>query len=356
MRKIRVGVLGSTGLVGQQFVRMLEAHPYFELSVLTSSNQSAGKKYSEAVEWLIGGEIPRYVQEKKVYKTVLEEILDKDIDIVFSALPAVKAKEIEVSLAKEGIFVFTNASANRMKPDVPILIPEVNPEHLKIVKWKIKPKKGSIIANSNCSTTGLVIGLKPLIEFGLRNVIVTTFQSLSGAGRLGVASMDILGNVIPYIKNEEEKIERETVKIFGRLDGKSLVDADFEVHATCCRVPVRDGHLESVSVELERDVDLDIIHDRFCSFKGLPQKLNLPTAPEAPVIVRREVSRPQPILDAEAGSPSRALGMTVTIGRIRKKGRRICFLLLVHNTIRGAAGTCILNAELALAKDLIMQG
>ncbi len=230
----------------------------------------------------------------------------------------------------------------------------MNPEHLESIKVLTSQGKGFIVTNSNCSTTGLVLGLKPLLNFGLVSVTVTTYQALSGAGRHGIASLDIFGNVIPYIKNEEEKIERETKKIFGRIHKDGVKDASIEVNASCCRVPTRDGHLESIVLELQEDVGIEAIKTTLSSFRGIPQQMKLPTAPEVPIIVKTEENRPQPLLDKDAGTPERAKGMAVTVGRIREKGKRVNLFLLVHNTIRGAAGTCILNAELAFKKNLII--
>jgi aspartate-semialdehyde dehydrogenase len=241
-----------------------------------------------------------------------------------------------------------------MDSDVPILIPEVNPEHLGLIKAQVSKGMGFIVTNSNCSTTGIVMGLKPLLNFGLKSVTVSTYQALSGAGRHGVASLDIIDNVIPYIKDEEEKIERETKKILGKVYTEGVKDAGLEVNASCCRVPTREGHLESIVVELEEDVDSETISRALSSYRGIPQDLKLPTAPEVPVIVRSEKNRPQPILDRDAGSPERAKGMAVVVGRIRKKGQKVGLFLLVHNTIRGAAGTCILSAELAVANQYII--
>ncbi|MFC2170024.1 aspartate-semialdehyde dehydrogenase [Acidobacteriota bacterium] len=353
MNKVKIGVLGCTGIVGQQFIRMLNDHPYFEVVALTSSKKSAGNKYSDAADWIVSENVPESVKDMLITETVLEEILKKNVKVVFSGLPAEAAKNIEGALAEEGVHVFTNASAYRMDPHVPIVIPEVNPEHLDLVKDSSLKKRGFIVTNSNCTTTGLVLGLKPLQNFGLKSVVVTTYQALSGAGRRGVASLDILGNVLPYIKNEEEKVEKETLKILGTLQNNSVKDADFEMNTSCCRVPTRDGHLESMVVELEEDIDVQTISKALSSFRGVPQDLRLPTAPEVPVIVRDEEDRPQPMLDVNAGRPNRAKGMAVSVGRIRKKGKRVNFFLLVHNTIRGAAGTCILNAELAVVKNYI---
>lgn len=351
MNKLKVGILGCTGLVGQQFVKMLDAHPYFKIAALSSSKKSAGKSYSKAVDWIVSGDIPESVEDIMIIETSVEALVKKGVKVVFSALPSVVAKNVEKSLASEGFYVFSNASAHRMDSHVPIVIPEVNPEHLELTKAQSSQGEGFIVTNSNCSTTGLVLGLKPLLNFGLKSVTVTTYQALSGAGRHAVSSLDILDNVIPYIREEEEKIERETKKIFGRIHRGDVKDADLEVNTSCCRVPTRDGHLESIVVELDEDVNIKTISRALSSFRGIPQHMKLPTAPKVPLIVRTEENRPQPLLDRDAGTPERARGMAVTVGRIRKKGKKVNFFLLVHNIIRGAAGTCILNAEFAVMKN-----
>ncbi|OGF68297.1 MAG: aspartate-semialdehyde dehydrogenase [Candidatus Fischerbacteria bacterium RBG_13_37_8] len=353
MKKIKVAVMGCTGLVGQQFIRMLEKHPYFDIELITASPQSAGFKYGDVVDWIVGGETPGKIIDMIIADTAIESFRAKGIKVVFSALPAAIAKDIEGLLVEDGYCIFTNASSYRMLPDVPIVIPEVNSEHFRLVEHQLKKHSGFIVTNSNCTTAGLVVFLKPLMSFGIRSVMVTTYQALSGAGRHGVASMDIIGNIIPFIRNEEEKMENETRKIMGMLFNGSIAPCEMEVNASCCRVAVRDGHLESVSIELSEEVDLGTLLDALKSFRGVPQELRLPTAPEVPVIVRMEEDRPQPLLDVYNGNPERARGMAVTAGRIRKKGNRVNCFILSHNTIRGAAGTCILNAELALQKGYL---
>ncbi|MBN2245982.1 MAG: aspartate-semialdehyde dehydrogenase [Candidatus Aminicenantes bacterium] len=353
IKKLKAGVLGCTGLVGQQFIRMLDNHPFFEIGLLTASKKSAGKKYKESTNWSLGGDVPLSVEEIVIKDTMVESVCESNVEVVFSALPSAIAKKIELPLAKKGFFIFSNAGANRMRPDVPIIIPEVNPDHLELVRSRVKNGKGFIITNSNCSTSGLVMGLAPLVELGIRNVFVSTYQAISGAGRQGLASIDIHENVIPFIKEEEEKIERETRKILGWLENGSIREMSIDVFAGCCRVPVRDGHLLNVMVDLEEDIRVDVISQIMESFRSIPQALRLPTAPEKPLIIRHERNRPQPHLDKLAGTPFRAQGMSVSVGRIRKKGKRLLFTLLVNNTIRGAAGVCVLNAELALLKNIL---
>ncbi|MFQ5721379.1 MAG: aspartate-semialdehyde dehydrogenase, partial [Candidatus Aminicenantales bacterium] len=314
---------------------------------------SAGRKYRDAVVWSVGGNIPEFAKDSIILDTSVELFMKREVKIVFSAIPSSIAKNIEVTLAKEGIYVFSNASAHRMDADVPILIPEVNPEHFDLVKTQSYKNQGFIVTNSNCSTAGLVMALKPLLNFGLKSVIVTTYQAISGAGRHGVSGLDILGNIIPYIKEEEDKIEKETKKILGKIGKEGLKEANLEVNTSCCRVSTREGHLESIVAELDEDVDPNTIGRALSSFRGVPQEMRLPTAPKVPVVVRTEENRPQPLLDKDAGTPERAKGMAVTVGRIRKKGKRINFFLLVNNLIRGAAGTCILDAEFGVEKNLI---
>lgn len=353
MKKIKVAVMGCTGLVGQQFVRMLDNHPLFELVALTSSSRSAGKKYADSMNWAVGGDIPRPARDMKVLDTCPESLLDYEPKIVFSAIPPFLAEDIERFLRQQGIFIFSNASSRRMDEDVPILIPEVNSEHLEIVRQQTSCYKGFIITNSNCSTTGLVMALKPLEKFGIQEIIVTTYQSISGAGRQGLPAMDIVGNIIPFIRNEEEKMERESKKILGHFNGRKIIPCPLRINASCSRVSVREGHLLSLVIKFKESAEVEVIRETLASFKGIPQAMKLPTAPESPLIVRSEEDRPQPILDVYAGQPERARGMTVTVGRIRKKARAINLYLLVHNTIRGAAGTCLLSAELAVMKNYI---
>lgn len=353
MEKIKVAVMGGTGIVGQQFIRMLADHPYFEVGMITASRKSINKRYGEAVDWIVSEEVPIQVQDIEILEASLESFKRKGVRVVFSALPAVIAEKIELELVKKGFYVFSNASANRMMPEVPILIPEVNCDHIELISKQTKKWGGFIVTNSNCTTAGLAMLLKPLMIFGLISVNVSTYQALSGAGRRGVASLEILGNIIPYIKNEEEKIETETCKILGRLFNGSVTMCNIDVNASCCRVAVRDGHLESVSLQFNEDISVEMVDEALEKFKGVPQELKLPTAPVQPIIVKEEENRPQPVLDVNNGFPARARGMSVTVGRIRKKRSRINCFILLHNTIRGAAGTCILNAELAYKLGLM---
>jgi aspartate-semialdehyde dehydrogenase len=345
--KIKAALLGCTGLVGQQFARMLEEHPYFDLVALTASPRSEGKAYGRAVTWSLGGDVPDYLSEMLVQTNSVESVTDSGARVVFNALPSLASSAIERELRRRGLFVFSNASCRRLDDDVPLIIPEVNPEHLDLARRQVSAYGGAIITNSNCSTSGLVMVLKPLERFGLEAVTVATYQAVSGAGRRGVAAMDIGANIIPFIRDEEDKMERESRKILGQRARDRVMASGLAVNASCCRVPVRDGHLLSLSLDFSGGLDPDEAAGALASFRGAPQDWKLPSAPERPLIVRAEEDRPQPLLDVMAGRPDRARGMAVTVGRLRKKGRALNCFALVHNTIRGAAGTCLLNAELA---------
>ena len=347
-KKIKVGVLGATGMVGQRFIELLQNHPWFELTELAASEKSAGKTYEDAMEgrWKVSAQIP-----EKFRKIEVKECKPNlDCKVVFSALDSSVAGLVEEDFAKNGYVVSSNSKNHRMEDDVPLLIPEVNAEHLSIIKKQKKRfGKGFIVTNPNCSAIGLVIALKPLQDsFGLRKVFVTTMQALSGAGYPGVASLDILDNVIPYIGDEEEKIENETLKLLGKVENGRFIFANIKMSAQCNRVNVKDGHLEAVNVELGKKADLESVKNAFRNFNPL-KNLKLPSAPNPPIIVREEIDRPQPKYDREAGN-----SMAVTVGRIRKCNiLDYRFLVLSHNTIRGAAGAAILNAELMVSKGYI---
>jgi len=352
MKKIKAAILGCTGLVGQQFARLLDNHPWFELSCLTASPRSSGKSYGEAGVHELPSAISDKTNSLLIRETTSETIVRSGAKIVFSALPAGVSGELELELRRQGLYIFTNASSHRMDASVPLLIPEVNGLHLALVREQLREFPGFIVTNSNCVVAGLAMVLKPLTAFSLQAATVTTFQAISGAGQRGVAAWDILGNVIPYIGNEEEKVRRETKKILGTLAGKQIRDHDLEIYPSCSRVPVKEGHLQSVSVEFPRPVSEGEIATALSSFSAEPQALALPTAPRQPILVQKNVDRPQPVLDVFAGEPAAARGMAVTVGRLRSQGTRCSFFLLVHNTVRGAAGGCVLNAELALKKNL----
>jgi aspartate-semialdehyde dehydrogenase len=348
-----VAVLGATGMVGQRFIELLQGHPWFDLVALAASQQREGRAYAEVAKWrLSGSEMPASVASLPVV-ACKPEALPADVKIVFSALPAEVAGEIEASFARAGMAVFSNAKNYRMQNDVPLLIPEVNADHAAVIVQQRKQRgwTGCIVTNANCSATPLVMALKPLQQaFGVRKVMVTTLQAISGAGYPGLPSYDILDNAIPYIGGEEEKVESETRKMLGTWEeGRGFTDAPIVVSAQCNRVATREGHLECASVELGYDVKPEEIIAAWESYAPELQSLKLPSAPEQVLVYRNEPDRPQTLLDRDRGH-----GMTITLGRLRR-----CpilsykFVLLGHNTIRGAAGGSILNAELCVSKGLV---
>ncbi|HEX8144469.1 MAG TPA: aspartate-semialdehyde dehydrogenase [Pyrinomonadaceae bacterium] len=348
-QKYRVGILGATGTVGQRFIQLLEDHPQFEVTALAASDRSQGKPYSEACAWRLGGEMPEYVKA-----LVVEAPRPPlDCDLVFSSLPSGAAREVEDAFARSGYPVISNSSAFRMDSDVPLLIPEINHEHLSLIEGQRKARgydRGFIVTNPNCSTIMLVLALAPLhARFGVEAVVATTMQALSGAGYPGVASLDITDNVLPFIESEEEKIETETLKILGQVRDGAITGATMQVSAQCNRVNVSDGHMAAVRVRLAQRPEIDEISAALGSFTSLPQELGLHSAPARPIIVRDEHDRPQPRLDRDAGR-----GMSVTVGRIaRDTVLDYRFIVLSHNTIRGAAGAAILNAELLVATRIL---
>ena len=348
MAKIPVGVLGATGAVGQRFVQLLADHPWFEVAELAASDRSAGKPYHEACTWRQTTLLPEGAAAR-VVKGCDEKFESK---ILFSGLDSSVAGEVEAALASRGHAVVSNSKNHRMAPDVPLLIPEVNPEHLEaIAAQRKKTGGGYIVTNPNCSVVGLAMALAPLQRsFGLQEVAVVTLQALSGAGYPGVASMDIADNVIPYIGgSEEEKIESEPQKILGDFANGAFRPAPFTISASVHRVDVSDGHTMAVFARLKLKSTPDRILQAFAEFRGEPQQRRLPTAPQRPIHVLPQIDRPQPRLDRD-----REGGMAVSVGRVRAdKAYDVRFEALVHNTIRGAAGAAILNAELLKARDLL---
>jgi len=347
----KVAILAATGAVGQRFIQLLQGHPWFEVTVLTASERSAGKKYREARSWILDTEMPPEFGEMTVVNTDVKSVDQAgDVDFVFSALPGEIAGPVEEEFAKK-YPVVSKASTHRHDEDVPLLIPEVNPDHLGLIPIQKKKRgwEGFISTDPNCSTIQLAISLKPLMAYGLKKVLVSTMQALSGAGYPGVASLDIIDNVVPFISKEEEKMESENLKILGSFDGTRVQPADIIISASCHRVNVRDGHLEAVFAELEDAPSVEEVKRAFENFRGEPQKLGLPTAPERPIVVRGEVDRPQPRYDRDEGK-----GMSIVVGRVRSdKVLTVKYLCLGHNTIRGAAGAGILSAELLAAKGYI---
>jgi aspartate-semialdehyde dehydrogenase len=353
MNSFRVGVLGATGMVGQQILHRLRAHPWFRVTALAASERSAGKCYAEAASWRISEPLPREIGALAVQS--LDEELD--CDFVFSALDSSVAGRAEKDFARRGYPVISNSSNHRMDPDVPLIVPEVNPDHIALVEAQRTRRAyttGFIVTNPNCSAAGLVVALKPIDDaLGIEMVSVVTMQALSGAGYPGVASLDATDNVIPFISGEEDKLESEPRKILGTLRGDSIAPAEFRVAAQCHRVPVSHGHLEAVSLKLRTKASPEEIAGVLREFRGEPQRLELPSAPVHPIEVREERDRPQPRLDRDAGG-----GMAVVVGRIRRcPVFDIRFVLLSHNLVRGAAGAAILNAEfLACAGAMAPRG
>ena len=345
----RVAVLGATGMVGQRMISLLDNHPWFTVTALAASEQSAGKTYAEATHWNLDTPMPDWARSMTVRRCEP----DFECDLALSGLDNAVAGEIEEKFAAAGVAVISNAKNHRMEADVPLVIPEVNPEHLAVIARQRQNrgwKKGCLVTNPNCSTVGLVCALKPLQDaFGLEKVFVTTLQAISGAGYPGVPSLDILDNVIPYIGGEEEKIQTETLKLLGRCDKGRFIDAKIAVSAHCNRVHVRDGHLECVSVKLSRPAKPEEILRAWREFVPAVARRSLPSVPTPFIVYREEPNRPQPRVDRAAGN-----GMAVSVGRLRP-----CplldykFVVLSHNTVRGAAGAAIADAEVLVAEGLL---
>ena len=332
MKRIDVAVLGATGKVGIEYLEMLKNHPWFRV-VEATGNTKVGMKLEEVVS-----DLPTSMRSIEIKESDPSKIESR---FVFSPLPTAVAKETESNFAQSGFKVITDASPHRMDTDVPLMIPEINPDHLKLIESRLKKKQGFIVATPNCTTIGLAITLKPLNDsYSVKKVVMTSFQALSGAGYPGVPSLDIQENVIPYISGEEEKVTQETNKLLGSYSQDAIRPNSIDVYCSCNRVAVIDGHLESVYLESK-----DPITDPegvLRSFRGVPQELKLPSAPKDPIIVMKENDRPQPRLDRMAGN-----GMTTVVGRVRQSGKKVLqYHLLTHNTIRGAAGGAILTAEL----------
>ncbi|MCE9500220.1 MAG: aspartate-semialdehyde dehydrogenase [Leptospira sp.] len=348
MRKVKIGILGGTGSVGQRFVQLLENHEFFEVVSIAASERSAGKLYGDIMtsRWKISGDIPAYARKIKVVLPKPSET--PDVDLVFSGLDSDIAGEVETDYANSGVMVISNSKNHRYDNDVPILSAEINSEHLDVLSFQ--KTKGKIVTNSNCTIMGVTITLKPLLEkFGIESVFLVSMQAISGAGYPGVPTMDILGNVVPHIGGEEEKVQMEPQKCLGKVKDGQIIPADFKISAHCNRVPVFDGHTVCVSVKLKTKTTENDIRKVWAEFQGEPQKLKLPSAPEKVIDYRTEIDRPQPRLDLMNGK-----GMTTTVGRLRPDPiLDFKYVVLSHNTIRGAAGAAILNAELLYKKGLI---
>lgn len=341
MKKFKVGILGATGAVGQKFIEVLDGHPWFEIAVLAASERSAGKRYKEASNWIGSKAIPTSIADMEV----VEARPEFDCDLVFSGLDSSVAGEIEADFARAGYPVISNARNYRMQEDVPLLIPEINPDHVALIEQQDWGSDGYVVTNPNCSTVGLVCALRPLVDaFDIESVQVVTMQALSGAGYPGVASLDALGNVVPYIGGEEEKMATEPRKLLGKLVDGRIEPASIRVSAQCNRVPVLDGHMECVSVKFGGSVSADQVRSAFLDFRSPIDDYKLPSAPERLIQVFDDPRFPQPRRHAEHGR-----GMMVSIGRIRPcEVFDVKFVALVHNTVRGAAGGAVLNAELLI--------
>ena len=348
--RLRVGILGATGTVGQRFIQLLDGHPFFEVAWLAASDRSTGRRYDDAMRWKLDTPIPTAISSLPLTPATP----DNAPSIIFAALDTDIARELEPQFAAAGCAVISNSSAFRMQADVPLVIPEVNPTHLALIEqqsWR-KQSGGYFVTNPNCSAIGLVLALKPLADrFGIESIFVSTMQAVSGAGYPGVPSLDILGNVVPFIKNEEEKMETETMKLLGTLDGTAVHPYSAKMSAHCNRVAVEDGHTESVSIKLRTPATREHILAAWSEFQPLGQH-QLPTAPAQPVEFLVADDRPQPRLDRMRGAESghlRAAGMAATVGRLRPCNLLDWrFTVLSHNTIRGAAGAALLNAELLM--------
>lgn len=337
--KIPVAILGATGSVGQKFIELLSNHPWFEISELAASERSAGNKYKDVTNWVMDSRLDDKIGNIEIKKCEP----DLSSKIVFSALDASVAGKIETEFANKGYFVISNARNHRFDKNVPLVIPEVNYKHIELLRGK----NGGIVTNPNCSTIGLVLAIKPLYDaFGIDLLNVVTMQAISGGGYPGVPSMDILGNVVPYLSGEEEKITTEPLKILGKINGTEIEDISFKISAQCNRVPVINGHLETIQIKLKKKPEIDEIKNVWKEYKSLPQELNLPSAPNQPINYFEENHLPQPRLNANLGN-----GMVVSVGRLRE-----CdifdfkFVVLSHNTVRGAAGGTLLIAELMKAQ------
>lgn len=347
MKKLDVAILGATGAVGQRFIQLLENHPWFRVAELIGSSRSANQKYGDVVHWVLDGQPPASVINQRV------KALDESFasTLVFSALPKEAAQTRELELAADGHIVCSNASSHRMAEDVPLLLPEANADHLQLIDLQRERRgwKGALITNSNCTAMPVVMALAPLRKFGIKRALMVSAQAISGAGYPGVASLDIQDNVIPFVSGDEEKLETETWKMLGHFDGKSIIPLNVLSSASCNRVPVVDGHLVNVSVELQSQPDLEEIITTWETFHADSPVDTLPSAPERPVYYLPQQDRPQIRRDRNAGN-----GMSTSVGRLRAcpiLGYK--FVAMAHNTIRGAAGCSILNAELLAVKGYL---
>ena len=350
--RIPAAVLGATGAVGQRFVQLLDGHPWFEVVAVTGSDRAVGQKYGQTCHWVLPEPMPDWARGLEVLPTDPEKV---DAPVAFSALPAYVAKEAEPAFAQQGVAVCSNASAFRMEPDVPLILPEVNPGHTGLVKHQRQARNwpGLIVTNPNCTITGLTIVLKPLLDgFGIKRLMAVSMQAISGAGYPGVPSMDVLSNVVPFIEGEEEKMEWEPCKMLGSLQDGTIALADFQISAHANRVPVPEGHMVCLSVELAQPVAIQEVAQAISHFQPLEISRSLPSAPKPVILLKDEPDRPQPRLDIMTGD-----GMTTVAGRLRPDPLLdYKMVILSHNTIRGAAGGSIYNAELLVKQGLIPNG
>jgi len=347
--KIAVGILGATGAVGQRFIQLLEKHPWFRVAALSASERGLGRPYGEACRWVLDGDMPAAVRDMTLRPATADALA---CPLVFSALPPGVAGPLEEDLARAGVAVCSNASSHRLDPDVPLLLPEVNPDHLALVaiQRQRRPWPGLLVTSGNCASIPVALVLHPLDQaFGVRHVHVVTLQALSGAGYPGLPSLDVVDNVLPFIAGEEEKLASEPRKMLGRLVGERIEEAPFPVSAQCNRVAVKDGHMVCMSIALRRRAAPEEVSEALRSYRGLVDGLGLPSAPQPPLVLRSEPDRPQPRRDRDAGA-----GMAVTVGRIQRcPVNDVRLVALGHNTVRGAAGGAILNAELLVAHGLL---
>jgi aspartate-semialdehyde dehydrogenase len=354
MDRIPCAVMGATGMVGSRFIHSLHDHPWFSLEMMCGSEGSAGRSLREVSAAARGMHLPAELLDTVLAPPDPYAISTAGVQVVFSSMPASVAGPIETRLAQSGIAVFSNARSHRYDPHVPILVPEVNPTHLGLLgEAETVFGGGFIVCNSNCTTAGVVMALAPINKWGIEEVTIASYQALSGAGLPGPAAIEMTGNVLPNIDGEEGKVREESLKILGDLKDREVIPAPFEVYPTCVRVPTPHGHMLVLQMLLRDKAEEQDVRRILHNFTGVPQQLDLPTAPERPIVVRSEKDRPQPRLDVNAGGPGRAEGMSVSVGRIRIEGHRLRMVALVHNLVRGAAGGSILNAELARAYKYI---
>lgn len=348
--RLSCAILGASGYIGQHFARLLAEHPWFEPPVLVATERSEGRTLGDV--WQLAEAPPSALGDRKLVARSAAKIAREGVRVAFSALPSGTAGPVESELVRRGVSVFSNAADHRMDANVPLLVPEVNPDHLDLLSTQPRPRS-ILVTNPNCSTTGLVLALAPVRDLlRPRTVHVATYQALSGAGYPGVPSLSIADNVVPFIREEEEKIERESARILGHRRGRAVDPDPVPVLAHCVRVGTREGHLEAVTIEATRRPRRSQLEDAWSSFNPLLDR-RLPTAPSPPIELRSEVDRPQPLRDRWAGQPARARGMAAVVGRVRWDPPFLRFFVLSHNAVRGGAGASVLNAELALERGLI---